>query len=559
MPNLYVTEPGSRVEREYNRILVSKGGDVLLDVPALKVSQVVLVGQVGVTTPALRMLLERDIDLVMLSASGEFQGRLIGDRHSNTNLKRAQYRRAEEPDFCLKVIQAVVWGKLWNSRVRCLRIAAATSNQVAQKSAQRLHDLLAELPQSQAIAGVRAIEAQGSRAYFSALRAHLRPEWKFPSRQRRPPPDPVNALLSVTYTLLSEAVYSAALLAGLDPYCGFYHAERWGCPALVLDLMEEFRPLIMCAPTQRPPPLREIEPGPWVVDNHQVSLERVSETGWETSPISPGCQLGVFQLALVPRSECWFRASPARSLHAALLRRLELAAPQLSQALHDAPRGVVAVDRPWTISSLSGPLERDVPHLAAVPGNTYTVRITCLVPELIDALAAVFNPGTPLGQEPLELESIYFDVLHQRCRLESLTRYASLLSRAKPRRRIRLAFQSPTGFRSNRQDNAVPSPRRCLEGYLRKWNAFAGVPLPVGVGDLLGYVEEHIKVVDSKLRPTQVSFGGFYEKGVVGEVRWEADGGPPALLRLVNALVDYAYYCGTGVKAAQGMGQTVRA
>lgn len=244
MPNLYVTEPGARVEREYNRIVVSKDGEVLLDVPALKVSQVVLVGRVGVTTPALHMLLERDIDLVLLNTCGEFQGRLIGDRNHNTALRRAQYRQADNPGFGLMVARGVVRGKLWNSRVRCLRVAAAHGLPAARKSAERLRDLLGQLPQAETIASVRAIEAQGARAYFSAVRAHLRPQWEFPSRQRRPPPDPVNLLLSAAYTLLTEAVYSAVILAGLDPYCGFYHTERWGRPALVLDLMEEFRPLI---------------------------------------------------------------------------------------------------------------------------------------------------------------------------------------------------------------------------------------------------------------------------------------------------------------------------
>lgn len=244
MPNLYVTEQGARVEREYGRIVVSKDGQALLDVPAIKVSQVVLVGRVGVTTPALQLLLERDIGLVMLSTSGEFLGRLSGDRTSNTGLKSAQYQREKEPAFCLQVARAVVRGKLWNSRVRCLRIAVANGNQTAQRAAQRLGNLLDELPEESTIATVRALEAQGARAYFACLRSHLHPDWKFPSRQRRPPPDPINALLGVTYTLLTEAVYSATILAGLDPYCGFYHSERWGRPALVLDLMEEFRPLI---------------------------------------------------------------------------------------------------------------------------------------------------------------------------------------------------------------------------------------------------------------------------------------------------------------------------
>lgn len=244
MPNVYVTEPGSRLEREYDRILVSKGGEVLLDVPAIKISEVVLVGPVGVTTPALQLLLERDIGLVLLSSAGEFLGRLSGDRTSNTSRKRAQYNRAEDPGFGLQVAQAVVEGKLWNCRVRCLRIAAHTGNQRATTVARRLKNLGDAVPQAKDIPATRALEAQGTRAYFSVIRSHLRPDWEFPKRQRRPPPDPVNVLLSAAYTLLTEAIYSALIVAGLDPYCGFYHIERPGRPSLALDMMEEFRPLI---------------------------------------------------------------------------------------------------------------------------------------------------------------------------------------------------------------------------------------------------------------------------------------------------------------------------
>ncbi|MBI2917269.1 MAG: CRISPR-associated endonuclease Cas1 [Chloroflexi bacterium] len=244
MPNLYVTEQGARLEREYDRLLVVKDAAVLLDVPAIKVNEVVLVGRIGVTTPALQMLLERDIGVVLVSRLGEFLGRLSGDRASNTALRRAQYRRADEPEFCLGVARAVAWGKVWNCRVRCLRIAAAADNGTARQAGAKLGALLPRFASTATVAEVRFLEAQAGRAYFAAMRSQLHPGWEFPSRQRRPPPDPINVLLSATYTLLTEAVYSATIIAGLDPYCGFYHVERPGRPALVLDLMEEFRPLI---------------------------------------------------------------------------------------------------------------------------------------------------------------------------------------------------------------------------------------------------------------------------------------------------------------------------
>lgn len=181
--------------------------------------------------------------MVFLNGHGEFLGRLSGDSSSNTVLKQAQYQRERQAEFCLQVAGAVARGKIWNCRVRCLRIAADGSA-VAQQAARKLKTILKDLPKKESITGVRALEAEASRVYFGVLRTHLRQGWSFPSRQRRPPPDPVNVLLSATYTLLTEAVYSAITLAGLDPYCAFYHTERPGRPALVLDLMEEFRPLI---------------------------------------------------------------------------------------------------------------------------------------------------------------------------------------------------------------------------------------------------------------------------------------------------------------------------
>ena len=244
------------------------------------------------------------------------------------------------------------------------------------------------------------------------------------------------------------------------------------------------------------------------------------------------------------------------SLRAALLRRLELLDPELSQALHDAPKGAHASDHPWTISPLLGSLDSDGDFLTAVPGRLYRARLSALVPEVLAALATAFDPATSLGREPLVLEHVPFTVVAEACRWEALATYASLLTSAHPRRRIDLGFRSATAFRSRHITGAVPPPRLCLEGYLRKWNAFADIAMPEET--LLEYAEAQIRVVGADLRPATLRMGKYYETGVIGEVKWESDGHSPALLRLVNALVDYAFYCGTGIKTAQGMGQTVR-
>lgn len=274
---------------------------------------------------------------------------------------------------------------------------------------------------------------------------------------------------------------------------------------------------------------------------------------------SPGdreAQLGVLYLALSSATPGKFGTSPVRSLHAALSRRLELLDPDLSQALHDAPEGAHSSDHPWSISPLIGPLHRSGGYLVTVPGEPYRVRITALVPEVLAALVAAFDPATPLGREPVFLENARFDVVPQESHLESLATYASLLTAARPNRRINLVFRSPTAFRSRQPAGLEPALRLCIEGYLRKWNTFADVVLPEE--PLLEYAEQSVRVVSAELRPASMQLGKFYEKGVAGTVTWEAEAQPPALLRLINALVDYAFYCGTGARTALGMGQTVR-
>ncbi|MBA2277602.1 MAG: CRISPR-associated endonuclease Cas1 [Chloroflexia bacterium] len=244
MPNLYVTEPGARLEIEAGRWLVSLGDEVQLSVPATRVEQVVIAGGVGVTTPALGLLLDRGIGLVLLTLGGAFRGRLSAGVGKNVGLRRQQYRRAEDPAFCLALSTAFVAGKLGNARTLCLRLDATNDDPTTLGVVADLHRLIAALDEAPDRDAVLGIEGQGGRRYFDAFRRHLDPPWELPRRARRPPPDPVNALLSLLYTLLHESCYSALDAVGLDPYCGYYHAERYGRASLASDLMEEFRPII---------------------------------------------------------------------------------------------------------------------------------------------------------------------------------------------------------------------------------------------------------------------------------------------------------------------------
>ena len=240
MPTLYVTEQGARIEKEYRRLLVTKDDVVLFRVPLHRVSEVVLVGYVGATTPALLALLHAQIPVLLVKRTGALVGRLLPPARKNLPLRQQQYRRNDEPDFALAFARAIVAGKLRNQRVLALRVLRrhpkADRGPLAQLYAAEAH-----VEAARDLGTLLGIEGSGARAYFALYRQAFAPAWKFTGRNRRPPKDPVNALLSLGYTMLGHALMTALEAVGLDPYLGFFHAEKYGRPALALDLVEEFR------------------------------------------------------------------------------------------------------------------------------------------------------------------------------------------------------------------------------------------------------------------------------------------------------------------------------
>lgn len=244
MATLYVTEQGARVEKEYHKLVVTKEDATIIAVPAINVSAVVLIGNVGVTTPAIAFLLDQGIELIYLTTQGKLRGRLVGAAALNLKLRQTQYAKMQDAAVALQISRAVVEGKLANYRTLAQRWGRDHGAAGLRQVAEDLIPHLRAAAQAQDLAELRGVEGIGSRLYFGALRAVLRPEWSFEKRERRPPPDPVNALLSLGYTLLGENIYAALEIVGLDPYAGFFHADAYGRPALALDLVEEFRGII---------------------------------------------------------------------------------------------------------------------------------------------------------------------------------------------------------------------------------------------------------------------------------------------------------------------------
>lgn len=240
MPSLYVMETGSRIEIEYQRVLVTLEDEILFRVPIHKVDQIILIGRVGVTTPALHQLLESNIPLIFLGSRGKYLGQLTPALSGNLPLRQQQFKRNDDPDFALSFARSIVAGKIHNQTVQARRWARYVSG-ITEEMISAVRKMEEEALQGRDLTSLLGIEGSAAREYFGIMQKVIAPEWGFTSRNRRPPKDPVNAMLSFGYTLLTYTMCSALQIVGLDPYLGYYHAEGYGRPSLALDLIEEFR------------------------------------------------------------------------------------------------------------------------------------------------------------------------------------------------------------------------------------------------------------------------------------------------------------------------------
>lgn len=234
---LYVTDQGAVLSRTGDRLVVKKSGSVLTDLPAIQVEQVVLYGNIQVTTQAMAFLMDRGIDTVFLSSRGAFRDRLQAKSSQNVVLRQRQFELAANSAFGLVLARQFVIGKIRNSIGLCRRHRVPQIDQPERLTRQAAVATDAEQ--------LRGYEGAAGRCYFEALAQIIKAPWAFPGRVKRPPTDPVNVLLSLGYTLLFKDVYALVNIVGFDPFQGFFHEAHFGHPALVSDLMEEFRALIV--------------------------------------------------------------------------------------------------------------------------------------------------------------------------------------------------------------------------------------------------------------------------------------------------------------------------
>lgn len=246
MSILYITEQGAELKKKDKVLLVEKNGQLIQSIHAFKLDQIVIMGMINISPHTIAFLLEQGIDTVFMSVKGKYRGRLVSQFGKNIVLRQIQFRKLDDGQVVLTLAKAFVEGKLKNYRTVLRRYNRELNNIEIEKSLHQIRNLIEKIPHGDNTDTVRGYEGKGSESYFRSFKHLLKSgEFTFDERNRRPPKDPVNAMLSFGYTLLVNIVQTQVNITGLDPYLGSLHTVDYGRPSLVLDLMEEFRPLIV--------------------------------------------------------------------------------------------------------------------------------------------------------------------------------------------------------------------------------------------------------------------------------------------------------------------------
>ncbi len=244
---LYLTEQGLKVSREGERLKL-ESRQKKWEVRLAEVDQILVFGRINFTAPALQTLLKRGIDVHFLTLSGKYLGKLSPPLGKNVELRLHQFQNFHNSGKRLLLAKAFVRGKIHNQREYLARQKRRLGEATLEGPIFHLKRILADLEKAKDVEEILGLEGLASRHYFQGLGVLLsRTGFVFRERTRRPPRDPVNALLSLGYTLLLSRILSLVEASGLDPYLGFLHSPDYGKPSLALDLMEEWRPIIVDA------------------------------------------------------------------------------------------------------------------------------------------------------------------------------------------------------------------------------------------------------------------------------------------------------------------------
>lgn len=232
-PSRWDRSPGVRVD------------DILLELPCADIDQVMLFGNVQVTTQALQQLLTHGIELSIFTLSGKLLGQLTPPKTKNIHLRIAQFEKHKDDGFIFNLGKKIVQSKIGNALAILRQHRWNYPDIYSDHELNTIENFMNRLTTAATLEELRGLEGAATAAYFKLFGRMLKPPWQFKTRTRRPPQDPVNAVLSFGYVIVGSELQSLMDGVGFDPYLGYYHSIDYGRPSLALDLLEEFRhPLV---------------------------------------------------------------------------------------------------------------------------------------------------------------------------------------------------------------------------------------------------------------------------------------------------------------------------
>lgn len=246
---LYVTNPDVYLTKDGENVVARLDQKEVMRIPVLNLEGIVGFNRLGASPYLMAMCAERNIGICFLTPSGKFLARVTGATNGNVLLRRRQYRYADDKDWSLSISKVMIAGKIFNSRKILDRFRRDHSQLIKDmdnymRTTQLLDNDRLNIPSCKYMDSLRGLEGDAANAYFSLFGKMITSKeesFTFHCRNRRPPKNPTNCLLSFAYTLLTHECQSALETVGLDPYVGFMHTDRPGRVSLALDIMEEFR------------------------------------------------------------------------------------------------------------------------------------------------------------------------------------------------------------------------------------------------------------------------------------------------------------------------------
>jgi CRISPR-associated protein Cas1 len=277
---LYLNTQGLRVGKNGEVLQVHEKDKLLQEVRLHEISQVNLFGNIQLTTQAIQTLCAGEIPIAYFSMGGWFYGVTHGIGVKNIFLRRQQFRMADVPEFCLRLARGLTAGKIRNQRVMLQR----NHVEPPEGALEQLKNMVEAAERAGSMEELLGVEGNAARIYFENFSGMIKAEegrgeppgqltFQFEHRNRRPPRDAVNALLSLAYSVLSKDLTIVCHAVGFDPYLGFYHQPRFGRPALALDLMEPFRPLVADSAVLAAINMRMVTPKDFIRAGESVALK----------------------------------------------------------------------------------------------------------------------------------------------------------------------------------------------------------------------------------------------------------------------------------------------